>query len=511
MFEIKIFDIVSTIGYGNIDPCSFSDYKKIIAKANLKTLVNVSVTGAVLTGLEALVLFLSPGLRYASIIYISIFSACFIAAVLSATVLKVKFNAARPVLYMLIGVIFTATAVLGTFLSLDEYAIAFPGMIALLPCLILDRPWRVTLFSGFFAFAFCTMSFIVKQPGIAFADLISGAAMCAIGIFMMRYTVNVKMTGIQALERSRWNESRYRALLLETNDVVFEYDAEKDCFYIICNIEKYPETDMSAKELVNSDLIYGEDKARYAELINRIRGLRESTIYDELRFFSSGKYMWFSVYVTTLKSTEHGSRRVIGKLTNIDEQKQREERLLVMAQTDLLTGLYNKTTTERLITEFLSRGTEGCHAMMLLDLDDLKYINDTYGHTMGDAALREVAKTLKSSFRHADIIGRVGGDEFMVFLCSCGSPAQAEKLAEALLDKIANLSADDTVSIPLSISLGITTIQTSRGNITGESPDKLFTRLYFEADNALYGVKRSGKSSYALYAQQSKPDTSAGL
>lgn len=379
-------------------------------------------------------------------------------------------------------------------------------MIALLPCLILDRPWRVTVFSGFFAFAFCTMTFIVKQPNLAFGDLISGVAMYVIGLLMMRYTVNVKMTGIQALELTRWNESRYRALLLETNDVVFEYDAEKDSFHIIGNNEKYPESDIHADNLIDTKQVHDEDKAKYAELINRIRVLRESTIYDELRLLSQGRYMWFSVYVTSLKSSELGSRRVIGKLTNIDEQKRREEHLLVMAQTDLLTGLYNKSTTERLITEFLSHETEGCHAMMLLDLDDLKYINDTHGHTMGDAAVRAVATALKSSFRHADIIGRVGGDEFMVFLCSCGSPAQAEKLATALLDKVANLSADDTVSIPLSISIGITTIQTTHGTMTDESPDELFTRLYYEADNALYSVKRSGKSSYAFYGQQPEPE-----
>lgn len=94
------------------------------------------------------------------------------------------------------------------------------------------------------------------------------------------------------------------------------------------------------------------------------------------------------------------------------ENHTRNKELLKYAQTDALTGLYNKETTEQLTDELLSEDENKYHAFLILDVDCFKQINDIYGHAVGDIVLQKFGKLLKGTFREGDILGRIGGDEF---------------------------------------------------------------------------------------------------
>ncbi len=98
--------------------------------------------------------------------------------------------------------------------------------------------------------------------------------------------------------------------------------------------------------------------------------------------------------------------------------KNEEIRLKLKAERDTLTGLYNKGTTEKLINDFLNseEASLGMHAFLIVDIDNFKSVNDNLGHVFGDKVLFEVSKNLKPIFRKDDIVGRIGGDEFIVFL-----------------------------------------------------------------------------------------------
>ena len=99
---------------------------------------------------------------------------------------------------------------------------------------------------------------------------------------------------------------------------------------------------------------------------------------------------------------------------NIDEEKRRENRLMYLAQTDLMTGIRNRGSGENKITEYLVR--KQCGLLCLLDCDKFKSINDTYGHVVGDKVIIAIADTLRKSCRDDDVVLRLGGDEFAVFI-----------------------------------------------------------------------------------------------
>ena len=96
--------------------------------------------------------------------------------------------------------------------------------------------------------------------------------------------------------------------------------------------------------------------------------------------------------------------------------KRKREGLLHLAETDQLTGLYNKVTTERKIKEYFEENPNSQSLLFVLDIDNFKKINDTMGHAFGDEVLREIGQGLKQQFRASDIIGRAGGDEFIILL-----------------------------------------------------------------------------------------------
>ena len=125
------------------------------------------------------------------------------------------------------------------------------------------------------------------------------------------------------------------------------------------------------------------------------------------------------------------------------ENHTRNKELLKYAQTDALTGLYNKETTEQLTDELLSEDENKSHAFLILDVDCFKQINDIYGHVVGDRVLQKFGKLLKSTFREGDILGRIGGDEFVVIMKNIQTKDMATKKAGELLAKTQAYKIDE--------------------------------------------------------------------
>ena len=166
------------------------------------------------------------------------------------------------------------------------------------------------------------------------------------------------------------------------------------------------------------------------------------------------------------------------------ENQKTTERLTLEALHDGLTGLYNRNAYE-----LLYHDTDLAHAaLLIIDVDDFKGINDTYGHDMGDKVLKRVAEILQQSFRSVDQIYRFGGDEFVVIMTRANSA-----LRELVLDKIeqANkrLQQPEDGTPPASISVGVAFCD--RENTQGD--------LLVDADTALYRVKQAGRCGCAVY------------
>lgn len=163
-------------------------------------------------------------------------------------------------------------------------------------------------------------------------------------------------------------------------------------------------------------------------------------------------------------------------------------KVTLLSNTDSLSGLYNRRFIFQYLDEHISQDQKGEQTLSIfvLDIDDFKIINDTYGHPVGDKVIQEVASIAKSVIRKDDLIGRIGGEEFMCVLPKA-ELNEAEKVAEKMRSAIAKHSCFQSLgnNISLTVSVGVSCVSSD----TEDSK-----ALYFTADKALYAAKNSGKN-----------------
>ena len=150
---------------------------------------------------------------------------------------------------------------------------------------------------------------------------------------------------------------------------------------------------------------------------------------------------------------------------------------------DFLTEVYNRATSEKLITEIVSQKIidKGVHAFLICDLDNFKTVNDTLGHQIGDKVLIDAANILKNHFRKTDIVGRLGGDEFIVLMQNINSFFAIKNTVSRLVKEFDQTYGEGEKKVRITVSIGI-----SLSPLQGSD----FSTLYKKADEALYRVKR---------------------
>lgn len=178
---------------------------------------------------------------------------------------------------------------------------------------------------------------------------------------------------------------------------------------------------------------------------------------------------------------------------DINDEKEREAELLLRSERDNLTGAYNRATFIEKSKQVLSDyGPDSVHAMLYIDYDDFKLVNDTFGHLAGDDSLKQTIAAAKSFLGENDFIGRMGGDEFIIFLVDIDSEQTAVEKTQAICAAMKQSLSD---GISLSVSIGVSLYP--QDGIT-------VTELYHKADMALYHVKEFIKGSYCLYSDTLK-------
>lgn len=184
---------------------------------------------------------------------------------------------------------------------------------------------------------------------------------------------------------------------------------------------------------------------------------------------------------------------VSSRLNRIFMIEETKKNLTLNACQDVLTGLWNRQYLEEQVQNYGQSGGVGVFA--LLDLDNFKTINDTCGHIVGDAVLIKFAETLKEQVRKDDIVCRIGGDEFVLFLKNCKAKSDyvtiIHKLIEIVPLKVAGVTGVD--SSENTVSVGIACMPHDGTE---------FLTLYNKADKALYHVKQNGKCSYHIYHEK---------
>lgn len=303
------------------------------------------------------------------------------------------------------------------------------------------------------------------------------------------------------------NEKIYRSALELTCERVFEADLTHN--RLIYGFETYhkvfafPEIEMF-DELIRrmaDQMVHEEDVERFRRTFDRqnLLNIFSSSDVPEIvleyrQKLPSGEVSWVSSSIIRSGSSENGLK-VIGYVKNIDARKRQELEILKQSQKDGLTGIYNKRFTQSLIENFLENdGKSGRHAAIMLDIDNFKRINDTLGHIQGDAALSSVAQKLSSLFRHSDIVGRIGGDEFFVLMKNYSSPEILTEKLSALRNLFGEIRLEDP-SFQISGSIGV-------AFYPEDGTD--YQELYKKADIALYYSKAHGKNRYHIYTQRTE-------
>ncbi|MBE5963436.1 MAG: diguanylate cyclase [Lachnospira sp.] len=176
----------------------------------------------------------------------------------------------------------------------------------------------------------------------------------------------------------------------------------------------------------------------------------------------------------------------------LDEKIQEVSQIKSKSLQDALTGLWNRTYTEDKVNEMLKKGIGG--ALFMIDMDNFKLINDRYGHIAGDHTLKIFAEILKKYAHDDDIICRIGGDEFMIFVAGEIEKATLGDYAANVIREMCESLDEARFETNSSVSIGI-----------AQFPEdgKDFGSLYNAADKALYHVKQNGKNSYHFYSDQS--------
>ena len=181
-------------------------------------------------------------------------------------------------------------------------------------------------------------------------------------------------------------------------------------------------------------------------------------------------------------------RRVANILQTVDQIKGLKKN----ASTDQLTGLLNKVSSQIELSKLCKKSIG---ALMMIDLDSFKLVNDIHGHAMGDQVLINFADILRSAVRPTDILGRLGGDEFVAFCQGVHDEqsiaAKSKFINERIVDTAKKLMGED-MNIPLGASIGCAFVPMSGTD---------FAELYHKADKALYGVKQNGKHGYGIYSE----------
>ena len=170
-------------------------------------------------------------------------------------------------------------------------------------------------------------------------------------------------------------------------------------------------------------------------------------------------------------------------------RKQNEE-LIRTAELDGLTGAYNKRATEAYINKILTQMPDEKGTFVILDVDKFKDVNDRYGHAAGDMVLHELAKTFFRHFRKDDIIGRIGGDEFVIYMRNTESKEIASARVKNLIENVRSLPFEEMNGNHVTISVGIAFVPEA-GNC--------YMDLYKNADTALYETKQNGRDGYHVY------------
>lgn len=299
-------------------------------------------------------------------------------------------------------------------------------------------------------------------------------------------------------------EQRFYELMLSKSAIVYEINITKDAFLrgheswdVVFGIQQSNQYSKMIFDFVEK-CIHHDDIAAFNKVFLRDNMLKAhqtgaKEIYCEYRQVdTTGEMRWYSCTMHMLEDSLTGDIMGFSYVLDIHEEKIKKLDLLFKAEHDALTELYNKATTQQLIQKYFEsdEGKSGKHAFFMFDVDNFKKINDNLGHAFGDVVLSQVARKITELFREDDILGRVGGDEFVALMKNVSTEKRATAKAKELCRIIKETYSKAGKRYSISTSIGIALYR---------DHGCTYEELYRHSDSALYAAKENGRDQFWIY------------
>ncbi|TCW28521.1 periplasmic/7TM domain sensor diguanylate cyclase [Christensenella hongkongensis] len=278
---------------------------------------------------------------------------------------------------------------------------------------------------------------------------------------------------------------RYLQLAELSNEYIFEYDYTKDVLKLSEKCAKYFNVDRVTEHYSKTM----EHLPKAQEMMCAFEnGNKNEMVEDMEMMLPDGSKRWIRVTAKVISDFNGKHVLTVGKISDIQKEWEEKKDLLLKAQNDSLTNIYNGATCKKLINEHLQHSSEETPgALFVMDIDNFKRINDKYGHYTGDKVLINVADIIQRVFRKDDIVGRLGGDEFLAFMKNVRNRDMVVNKCEALRREIKK-----------DIVLGQGEAATLSMGVAFAQKGQDYMMLYEKADTALYVVKEHGRNGFEI-------------
>ena len=295
----------------------------------------------------------------------------------------------------------------------------------------------------------------------------------------------------------RQSEERYALAALAANDGLWDWDLVRDrCDFsprwrAMLGLEKTPLLPLAREWL---DRVHPDDASRLrAEIDAHLAGSSPRLESEHRLRHADGTWRWMLVRALALRDDGVHASRLAGSMTDISARKRAEEELRRAAMHDALTGLVNRAYFLESLDRAVSRAQrrpDKTMALLFLDLDRFKQINDSLGHLAGDRLIATIARRLQACVRPGDILARLGGDEFAVLLDDLNDATDATRVAERMQEALHAPLHGDSSEVVITASIGI-----AFGGADLEGHEELLR----DADLAMYRAKAGGKARYEIF------------
>lgn len=306
-------------------------------------------------------------------------------------------------------------------------------------------------------------------------------------------------------EINYFKEEQFRLAMLADSRKVYEINITKNRLMTLKSIKDSTDDESgwveytSAMETIKQNAIYQEDWEEFSEVADRDNLMYcfangKTEFYCEYRRIDTeGKLIWVSSTTHILRDPVTSDIKAFTYVKDIDTEKKQQMIMMQQVQEDHLTGIFNRATGVKKIEKILDNPEEDTiHGFLSIDIDEFKTVNDTFGHLKGDFLLQKIAEGFKSVVRKRDVLARMGGDEFIVFLNDVKDKEQIKFIANRLRKHASTIVIDENVKFESTISIGIAVF-----------PDDglTFEKLYMNSDSALYHAKHHGKNRVAVFGE----------